>query len=101
MAQSGCPGGRVSDDPGIGDTARRGDFSLAGQHLSALCAGCLVRAGGEATPARPRLLDPLRGRFCPGVYLGTRRPPGPGGVAETIREVRLDAASGENPAGAV
>jgi group II intron reverse transcriptase/maturase len=43
--------------------ARRGHLSPAGQHLSALCAGCVVRAGSEATPEGPRLPDPLCGRL--------------------------------------
>jgi site-specific DNA recombinase len=41
----------------------RGNLAAAGQHLPALCAGRVVRAGGEAASEGPRLLDPLRGRF--------------------------------------
>ncbi len=49
----GPAGGRSQD-------CWRGDLSAVGQHLLALCAGCVVRAGSETASARSCFLDPLR-----------------------------------------
>src|SRR5580765_8502486 len=48
MAQRGRPRRRKRHVSGSGDTPGRGRFPSLGQRLPALCAGCLVRAGGEA-----------------------------------------------------
>jgi site-specific DNA recombinase len=58
-----------SPERGRSQRCWRGDIAAAGQHLPALCAGRVVRAGREAASAGPRLLDPVRGRFCHGLCL--------------------------------
>jgi hypothetical protein len=50
---------------------------------------------------RPCFSHPLRGRLRSGLCLRRRRPAGAGGLAETVRQVRLDPASGQDAADAV
>jgi site-specific DNA recombinase len=58
-----------SPEGGILPDRGRGDLAALGQHLSALRAGCVVRAGREAAPQGPRLPGALRGRLRHGLRL--------------------------------
>src|SRR5207248_9546161 len=74
-----------------------GDLSRAVEHLSALRAGRLVRAGGQTSFARPGLPHPVCGRLRDWFYPRRRRAPGAGGSAAAIRQVRLDDPSSQDP----
>ena len=84
--------------PGGRKPARGRDFAPAGQRVPALRAGRVVSAGSATATAGPRPPDPLRGRLRDLVYARGRRAAGDGGAAQTLRQVRPDAAPRQDPA---
>ena len=80
---------------------RRGGLTPVVERVPALRAGPLVRAGREATPASARLPRPLRGRFRDWVSRPRRCPARPGGLAEALRQVRLECPPDQDEARAV
>jgi hypothetical protein len=58
----------------------------------------VVRAGGEAAAARPRVSHPVRGRLRPGIHARGRRSSRSGRAAGEVRQVRPCAPPGQDPA---
>src|ERR1700677_2101080 len=98
MAPSGRDGGGNGDVPRRRVPSRWGDLSRVVEHLPALRAGRLVRAGGQAALAWQGVPHSLRGRLRYWVYPRGRCPPGAGRFAAAIQQVRLGDPSGQNPA---
>src|SRR5579872_1458058 len=95
MAEGGSAGGRRVEGDGDGDAARGGDFTPAGEYLSALRLRSLG-AGVEETRARRRGRRALRGRHGAGIPGADGSGPLPGGLPGTAAEVWAGTASGEN-----
>src|SRR5215831_14438477 len=101
MAEGGRDGGRERELPRGRSAAGRGGLTPAVERVPALRAGPLVRAGRDATPASARLPRPLRGRLRGWVARPTRCPARPGGLAEALRQVRLECPPDQDEARAV
>src|SRR5262245_58524244 len=101
MAEGGRDGGRERELPRFRSAAGRGGLTSAVERVPALRAGSVVRAGREATPASARLPRPLRGRLRDWVSRPRRCPARPGGLAEALRQVRLERPPDQDEARAV
>ena len=96
MAQRGVLEDGVLYDSRDRYASRRSDQSSPGQHLPALRAGRMVRAGGSPPPERRGVPDSLCGRLRDRGGPRRRRAADHGGLAQADEQVRLDGPPGED-----
>src|SRR5262249_36243336 len=98
MVASGRAGRWGGDVPGSRLAPGWRDLTGVVEHLPALRAGRVVRAGGQTTLAWQGVPYPLRGRLRHRFHRCDGRPSGAGSLAPALRQIRLDAPPRQNPA---
>src|ERR1051325_8363861 len=99
MAARGSAGTGRTKLPGKRHTPGRSDFAAAGEHLPALRAGLLVRGERETVHEGSKPAGTVCRRLCPWLPEAGGRTESLRSALPAIRDIRIEAARGENPAG--